>query len=145
MIKTYVYTKPMNNVSHVITGQGGNTVRFNFVGGNVITKKLAEITLHGSYYQDLLESSDIFKKGLVRLVRKIPEPSDLAQQEAKQTTETEPSASDVIEVASVVSESDIIAFANEKDHREGLRSFRTVSSALAWCTEHNYSFPNYKP
>lgn len=145
MIKTYVYTRPMNNVSHVLTGSGGNTVRFNFVGGNVITHKLPEITLHGGYYQQLLESSELFTEGLVRLVRTIKEPSDFIGGQTSEAGNTAPVTPSAIEVPEVVSEADIISFANEKDNREGSRCFKTLSSALSWCTEHNYHFPNYKP
>lgn len=145
MIKTYEYTKPMNNVSHVLMGNGGNSVRFNFINGNIITKKLPECTLRGKYYQDLLENSDLFKKGYVRLVRKITEPSDLEENPTPTPDPTPSINTDVIEVTSVVSESDLLAFANEKDNREGVRMFRTPASALDWATKHNYSFPNYQP
>ena len=50
-----------------------------------------------------------------------------------------------IEVASVVSDEDLIAFVNEEDKREGSRQFKTLTSALEWATKHNFVFPNHKP
>ena len=144
MIKTYKLKALCNNASHTITGAGGNTMRYNFTHGNTYTGKRPEITLRSKYAQDLLESHELFKSGKVSLVRKTVEPSDLIDEE-KAHEPTPKKKTDVIEVDSVVSDSDIIAFANEKDGREGVREFRTVSSALSWATDHNYSFPNYKP
>lgn len=144
MIKTYQLNALCNNASHTLTGAGGNTMRYNFTHGNTYTGKKPEITLRSKYAQDLLESHELFKSGKVSLVRKTVEPSDLIDENKDPKTKTKKNP-DVIEVASVVSDSDIIAFANEKDGREGVREFRTVSSALSWATEHNYSFPNYKP
>ena len=49
----------------------------------------------------------------------------------------------VIEVPTVVTASDLLAFVNEEDNREGSRMFKTASSALEWAKKHNYDFPNY--
>lgn len=144
MIKTYEYTKPMNNVSHVLMGNGGNTVRFNFINGNIITKKLPECTLHGKYYQDLLENSDLVKKGFVRLVRQIEEPSDLIKDpEPTPTPEPTPVNPDnVISVPEVRSADELIAYVNE--HYD--KSFQTVTNAMKFATDKQHlHFPNYNP
>lgn len=69
MIKVYRYNANRNSVSHILQGKNGVTVRYNFERGNVITKQKPEIILKNEYAQNLLESSDLFKQGLVKLIR----------------------------------------------------------------------------
>ena len=69
MIKTYKLTTAVRNSSFVLRGKTNNSVRYNFSGGDPMTGKAATIILHSQYCQDLLESSDVFKQGYVRLVR----------------------------------------------------------------------------
>lgn len=138
MIKTYVYTQPMNSVSHVLTGQGGNTVRFNFTNGNVITKKRAELTLKGKYYQDLLEESELFTSGKVKLVRSIEDPDEKKEEAAAPTTET---TSKVEQVAEVRTADELIAYVNQRWGKEYIRP----NKALAFATGENVAFPNYSP
>lgn len=154
MIKTYKARVNNNNISYMLQGKNGNTMRYPFTNGNVITNKYPTLTLRNRYSQDLLESSLLFANNTVVIEHEEEEfPGEKAQMEAEKNAPTpdptpDPTPKknpDVIEVTSVVSDSDIIAFANEKDGREGVREFRTVSSALSWATDHNYSFPNYKP
>ena len=77
MIKIYRLKQIRNNVSHVLEGAGGNTVRYNFTGGNVIAGTCPEISLKGKYFQDLLEASELFKDGTVVLVREIKTSDDM--------------------------------------------------------------------
>lgn len=140
MIKTYVYTKPMNNVSHVITDIGGNTVRFNFTNGNTFTKKLPELTLTGKYYQDVLDNSELVAKGLVRCTRTVAEESDAAEtKEDEETTATNSDGKE--EVLSVTSTDEVIAYVNERFGKE----YRNLASAMKCATQNNLVFPNYKP
>lgn len=130
----------MNSISHILAGKGGNTVRFNFTNGNIITKKLAELTLRGKYYQDLLEDSDLFKRGLVRLSHSVKEASDKEETKAKE--ETSADESKAFSVPEVRTSADLIAYVNE--HYD--KSFRTVSNALDFATtKQNLCFPNYNP
>ena len=69
MIKTYKLTIPARNTSFILRGKTGNSMRYNFAGGDPVTGKAATIMLRSQYSQDLLESSDEFKKGIVVLVR----------------------------------------------------------------------------
>lgn len=69
MIKTYKLTTPARNSSIVLRGKSNNTLRYDFSGGDPLTGKPATIMLHGQYSQDLLEESDLFKKGYVKLVK----------------------------------------------------------------------------
>lgn len=69
MIKTYKLTQALRNSSFVLRGKTGNGQRFNFSGGDPLTGKPATLMLRSKYSQDLLEQSDMFKKGYVVLVR----------------------------------------------------------------------------
>jgi hypothetical protein len=69
MIKTYQLTTPARNSSIVLRGKTNNSMRYNFTGGDPLTGKAASIMLKSQYAQDLLEQSDIFKQGLVMLVK----------------------------------------------------------------------------
>lgn len=69
MIKTYKLTTPARNSSIVLRGKTGNSLRYNFGGGDPVIGKAATIILRSQYAQDLLEESDIFKKGYVCLIR----------------------------------------------------------------------------
>lgn len=144
MIKTYRYNANRNTVSHILQGKNGVTVRYNFERGNVITKQKPELILKNEYAQNLLEKSELFQKGLVTLVRSEKTIEDMLKENEEQEKKTKTKAS-VIEVASVVTASDLLAFVNEEDNREGSRMFKTVSSAKDWATKHNFAFPNYKP
>lgn len=137
----------MNNVSHIITAPGGNTVRFNFEHGNIITRKLPELTLRGQYYQDLLEESELFARGLVRLRSTIEEPSDKVADDttATQSADTKVDDTKLILEESVRTNADLINFVNTVDNRTEKNAFTTAARALKWATEHFYKFPNYDP
>lgn len=146
MIKVYRYIANRNSVSHILQGKNGVTVRYNFERGNVVTKQMPELILKNEYAQTLLENSELFKQGLVKLIRseetledKMKKAEELAAKSAKETKKGP------IEVTSVVSDEDLIAFVNEEDKREGPRQFKTLASALEWATKHNFVFPNHKP
>lgn len=147
MIKVYRYNANRNSVSHILQGKNGVTVRYNFERGNVVTKQKPELILKNEYAQNLLESSELFTQGLVQLIRseetledKMKKAEELAAKKSAEETKKGP-----IEVASVVSDEDLIAFVNEEDKREGSRQFKTLASALEWATKHNFVFPNHKP
>lgn len=69
MIKTYQLTIPARNSSIVLRGKTNNSMRYNFTGGDPLTGKAASLMLKSQYAQDLLEQSDLFKEGRVRLVK----------------------------------------------------------------------------
>lgn len=147
MIKVYRYNANRNSVSHILQGKNGVTVRYNFERGNVVTKQKPELILKNEYAQNLLESSELFTQGLVQLIRseetledKMKKAEELAAKKSAEETKKGP-----IEVASVVSDEDLIAFVNEEDKREGSRQFKTLASALEWATKHYFVFPNHNP
>lgn len=145
MIKTYRYNANRNTVSHILQGKNGVTVRYNFERGNVITKQKPELILKNEYAQNLLENSELFQMGLVTLIRSEKTIEDRLKENEEQEKETVPTKTkdSVIEVPTVVTASDLLAFVNEEDNREGSRMFKAASSALEWAKKHNYDFPNY--
>ncbi len=138
MIKTYVYTQPMNNISHILKGDGGNTVRFNFTNGNVITKKLPELTLRGEYYQNLLEGSDLFTRGLVRKVREVQEPSDSVSTSAEDTA-AKKSDSQMEEIHGIRTTDEVIAYVNERFDKD----CKTLATAMKYASKAKLIFPDY--
>lgn len=72
MNKTYILNAKQNNSSLILTGKSGNTVRFNFTGGNVMLNTLPTFSTENKYYQDLMESSELFKTGKVSLRNVVP-------------------------------------------------------------------------
>ena len=146
MIKVYRYIANRNSVSHILQGKNGVTVRYNFERGNVVTKKMPELILKNEYAQTLLENSELFKQGLVKLIRSEETLGDKKKKAEEPVAKpAEKTKKGPIEVDSVVSDADLIAFVNEEDKREGLRQFKTLASALEWATRHNFVFPNLKP
>lgn len=69
MVKTYKITQPLRNSSFVLRGKTGNPMRYNFSGGDPLTGKPATLILRSLYSQTLLEESDVFKQGYVKLIR----------------------------------------------------------------------------
>lgn len=135
MIKTYRYNANRNTVSHILQGKNGLTVRYNFERGNVITKQKPEIILRNKYAQDLLESSDLFKQGMVTLVSSIAEPSDVVedtQTETKKETKAE-------EVRGVRTSDEVIAYINQRFGKD----CRTLATAMKHASKENIIFPDY--
>lgn len=138
MINTYVHTQPKNNVSYVLTGIGGNSVRFNFEHGNIITKKLPELTLRGKYYQELLENSELYKNGLIRKVRSISEPSDnVAEEKPKASSSAQQNKPE--EVRGLRTSDEVIAYINNRFDKE----CKTLATAMKHASKANLIFPDF--
>ena len=69
MIKTYKLTTPLRNLSIVLRGKTGNSLRYNFSGGDPLTGKSATIMLRSQYAQDLLEDSEPYANGYIVLAK----------------------------------------------------------------------------
>lgn len=125
MIKTYKIVRACHNYSTIIRGKGGNAQRFDFTGGNEMTGTPATITLRTQYSQTLLEESDLFKKGLVKLVSKGEGGEKVVKKEAT-----------VIE--DVTSPEQLIEFVGVKLGKP----YQRPDSALAFAKKNGYEFPN---
>ena len=67
MTKTYILTQNKNNASFFLYGKRGNQVQYNFTGGSVTSNIPASLVLSNEYCQQLLEESELFLGGVVKL------------------------------------------------------------------------------
>ena len=132
MIKIYRLKKVQNNASHVLEGAGGNTVRYNFTGGNVVAGTCPEISLKGKYYQDLLEASKLFKDGTVVLVREIKTSDDVEEV----VPEEKPKNVDTAD--SVTTPDELLVYNNTNYDKK----FTDPSKALAFAAKEGEVFAN---
>lgn len=121
-----------NNVSHVLVGNGGNKMRYNFTGGNVATGACPEISLKSQYAQDLLEDSELFKSGAVVLVRKIRTREDEEKQPSLASREA------VTEESQVTTPDELLAYINKNYEKK----FTDPGKALAFAAKEGIVFAN---
>ena len=130
MIKTYRLTTPVRNSSIVLRGKTGNSLRYNFAGGDPVIGKDATIMLQSQYAQQLLEDSDIFRKGYVKLVRADQGGEKVNAQSREQKNSIE----------EVTSPEQLIEFvATNLD-----KVYQRPEAALAYAKTRGYDFPNLK-
>ena len=68
--KIYKLMQRRNEVSFTLIGRNGkNRVRYNFSQGNAAVGNPARLVLTNEYYQQLLEGSELFKRGLIKVER----------------------------------------------------------------------------
>ena len=125
MIKTYQLTTPVRNSSIVLRGKTNNSMRYNFAGGDPLTGKAATIMLRSQYSQDLLEDSDYFKNGMVKLVR---------------TDEGGEQVAESLVMENITSPEELIEFVAEKLEK----IYQRPDAALRYAKERGYEFPNLK-
>lgn len=133
MIKIYRLKQALNNGHHVLVGAGGNKVRYEFTGGNVITGTCPELSLKGKYYQDLLESSELFKSGTVVLVREIKTSDD---KDPVPTTKPTPEKN-LESVDSVTTPDELLVYVNTNYSK----NFTSPAKALAFAAKEGIVFP----
>ena len=127
MIKTYKLTTPVRNSSFVLRGKTGNSLRYNFSGGDPMSGKPATIMLRSQYSQDLLEGSDIFQKGYVKLIH-VGEGGENAPKPEEKTT--------VIE--DITSPEQLIEFVATQLEKV----YQRPEAALNYAKTKGYEFPN---
>lgn len=126
MIKTYQLMQPLRNSSFVLRGKTNNSLRYNFSGGDPLTGKPATLMLRSQYSQDLLEQSDMFNRGYVKLVH-----TDKGGEVASEKQQ-------VTEMPDINSADKLIEFvATELD-----KSYRQPKAALDYAHKMGYEFPN---
>lgn len=77
MTKIYVFTQPQNSAAFRLPVNGGKMeVGYTFKDGNVLMNKKATCVLANKFYQDLLESSTLYKTGVVKLLRVVKDDKD---------------------------------------------------------------------
>lgn len=68
--KVYKLNQPKNTATFTLYANHGRLpVHYEFKGGNQTTKVAATCTLRNEFYQLLLEHSDLYKNGIVKLER----------------------------------------------------------------------------
>ena len=128
MIKTYKLTQALRNSSFVLRGKTGNAQRFNFSGGDPLTGKPATLMLRSQYSQDLLEQSEMYKRGYVKLER-VDNGGETPTQEPKK---------DPIRVEEVDSPEKLLEWvATELE-----KPYQQPKAALAYAEKQGYTFPN---
>ena len=127
MIKTYVLTRPYHNYSFILRNKSGMSLRYDFTGGNSLTNVKASLTLRGQYAQELLEASDEYKTGLVKLERTVKGGETVKGQE-KHTEKIE----------DITSSEQLIEFVAEKLEKV----YQRPEAALEYAKKNGFEFPN---
>lgn len=133
MIKIYRLKEALNNGHHVLVGAGGNKVHYEFTGGNIIAGTCPELSLKGKYFQDLLESSELFKSGTVVLLREIKTSDDI---DPVPTPEPTPKKQ-VDSVDSVTTPDELLVYVNTNYSK----NFTSPAKALAFAAKEGIVFP----
>ena len=72
--KIYKLNQSLNSAEFPLyTNQGKMKINYVFKDGNQLMRQPARCTLTNEFYQNLLESSDLFRRGVVKLERVIDE------------------------------------------------------------------------
>lgn len=121
-------------MSHVLVGKSGNTMRYNFTGGNVAISKCPELTLKSEYAQDLLEASQLFKEGTVVLVRKV---ESFAEQEQRMSNAAKKKA-EISDEDNVTTPDELLLYVNTHFNKR----FTDTGKALAYATKEGVEFVN---
>ena len=70
--KVYKLNQKKNSAIFTLSANDGKLqASYTFKDGNVLMRQPARCTLHNEFYQALLESSDLFKRGIIKLERTI--------------------------------------------------------------------------
>jgi hypothetical protein len=126
-MKTYKLMQRKNYASFVLVGKTGNMVRYNFTGGNAISSIPARLSLKDEYCQMLLEESDLFKTGVIKLEKTTSDP----------VAKTAPKMIMVEDVKTVSQAVDYVA------NSWGV-VVKTAKQAKEFVNKKGYDFPNLK-
>lgn len=129
MIKTYILTRPYHNYSFILRHKSGMKLRYDFTGGNSITNTKAQLILRGQFAQELLESSDEFKTGLVSLFR---------TEEGGESVQSVAVPQQPTIVEEVTSPEQLIEFVAEKLEKV----YKSPEAALGYAKTKGFEFPN---
>lgn len=119
----------MNNYSFVLKGKSGNSLRYIFERGSVVTNTPARLTLKTQYAQELLEESELFKTGMVILER--IDNDGQKKEESKVEYKNEDSIKTVTQAVDYVAETwgEVV---------------KTAKQAKEYAQKHGVDFPNLK-
>ncbi len=126
MIKTYVLTRPYHNYSFILKHKSGARQRFIFEGGNSLMGVKARLILRSQFSQELLESSEEFKHGFVKLER-----TDEGGEKVATKAEITP-------IEDITSPEQLVEFVATKLEK----LYKDPKFALKYAEGKGYSFPN---
>jgi hypothetical protein len=127
MIKTYILTRPYHNYSFVLSNKSGLRLRYDFTGGNSLTNTPAKKILHSQFAQELLEGSQEFKSGFVKLLRVDEGGETPVHVEVKKTI-----------MEDITSPEQLIEFVATKLEKV----YQRPEAALNYAKQKGYEFPN---
>ena len=127
MIKTYKLTTPLRNLSIVLRGKTGNSLRYNFSGGDPLTGKAATIMLRSQYSQDLLESSEAYANGYIVLAKIDKGGEDVSAPKDEKTV-----------IEEVSSPEQLLEFVAENLDKV----YKNAKAALDYAKRQGFEFPN---
>lgn len=81
MIKVYRYNQYKNTVKLIIKAPGGMSGTLLFDNGNSATKVFPSVTVHSEFWQQVIDESDLVKKGYVSCIQVIKEDTDAKEEE----------------------------------------------------------------
>lgn len=141
MIKTYRYNELCNNVSLTISGDGGNSMRYNFTHGNTYMRKCPELTLRNKYAQDLLDNHELVRSRKVTCIRTTLEESDIVQEEALVNEHAKKPAKKAQkeEVTGIRTAEEVINYVNSRFDKD----CRTLETAMKHADKAGLVFPDY--
>ena len=137
MVKVYLLNQRRNNSTFLIHGTGGNTVQYNFKGGSVINNQPATYVTGNEYFQFLLENSELFKKGVVKLD---PRSKKQAEMEAKAKAEKEARLASMEKVEDVKNAEQAITYIAERFGEK----VTSAKKAAEVAEKNGVIFPNLK-
>ena len=138
-IKLYRMTLRRTYARIIIKGETGNEVIYEFANGNPANSTPAKCLLHGEYEQNLLEKSDFFLNGLVKL-EKVTETEDEKTQREKAEAERQAAYDALEKVEDVKTVTEAIAYVAEHFDEKTT----TARQAKEVAEKNGVTFPNLK-
>lgn len=130
MRKIYkIADKPRNNASFYLVANGMR-IKYNFNGGNVIANVAPTFTTENQFYQKVLEDSDLFKNGIIKVYKTIKTAED-----DKPKEDPVPQTDPIEEVKTIADAIDYIADKYGK-------KLTSSTQVKAFAKEQGISFPN---
>ena len=148
MRKTYLLNQNLNSCTFTIQDEGGNSARYAFTGGNVITNTRPYLQLENPYFQNLLEKSEMFQTG--RVVFDPQTAKMIAEMQAEETKAKE--TSETVETVEGAEGAGLTAVMDIKTVSEAVNycaehfgvAVKTAAQAKALANENGIDFPNLK-
>lgn len=136
--KVYIWAQRQNNVSIILQDKKVR-VRFDFTNGSVIQQIPATFMTENEYYQKLIEESELFRNGTIRIRQIIPilSKEEQIQKEKERLEDQTREMTPVSGIRSAKSAMDWVANQFEEKATSGLK-------AVEIAKKHGYYFPDYK-